>query len=97
MAFNYYNLDTDQDISIDGYVPITVMANFRKDGKFIPMKAQIIEEDERITLDLTVRRSADNKDRIVYDCYYTRNGVKLPISIIYFIKRHLWVIPSPKA
>lgn len=97
MAFNYYNLDAEQDTSMDGYVPITVMANFRKDGKFIPMKVQIIEDDERINLDLVVRRSTAHKDRIVYDCYYTRNGVKLPISIIYFIKRHIWVMPSPKA
>lgn len=97
MAFNYYNLDPEHDVSMDGYVPITVMANFRKDGKFIPIKAQFVEADERITLDLTVRRSIDQKDKIVYDCYYMRNGVKLPISIIYFIKRHIWVMLSPKA
>ena len=93
MAFGYYE-KKEQNITLDGYTPISVIANFRKDGKFMPFKAQIVENDERVTIDLFVRRTTEQANIITFDCYYERGNNKCPLTIYYFLKHHIWMINS---
>ena len=94
MAFGYYE-EKEREVKIDGYTAINVIANFRTDGKFMPFKAQIVENDERITIDLIVKRTVEQVNRIMFDCYYEMGNRECPITIFYFLKHHIWMIQNP--
>ena len=96
MAFGYYE-KKEQNIVLDGYTPISVIANLRTDGKFVPFKAQIFENDERINIDLFARRTVEQINMITFDCYYERENNKCPLTIYYFLKQHIWMIQTPRA
>ena len=98
MQFGYYdNTNPVRDIDDSGYIRIAVIASFKNDGRFIPLKIQIEFENERNTYEVTVARTVESKDKITYHCYYYRQSIKYPIELIYLIKRHIWITPSPKA
>ena len=96
MQFNYYNnTDPVQEIDGSGYTRINVIASFRNDGKLIPLKFQIELNDERNSYDVSVARTVENKDFVTFHCYYEREFVKHQIELIYLIKNHIWLTPTP--
>lgn len=98
MQFNYYtNTDPIQDIDDSGYIRVSVMASFKTDGRFIPLKAQVEINNERSTFDVIVARTVENRDFITYHCYYMRDNTRCQIDLLYLVKSHIWVTPSPKA
>lgn len=97
MQFNYYNnTDPMQEIEDSGYTRVNVIASFRHDGKLIPLKFQIELDNERNSYDVSVARTAENKDLVTFHCYYERDLRKHQIELIYLIKNHIWLTPTPR-
>lgn len=98
MQFDYYNNTTPiNDMAIEGYIKVDVIASFKSDGRFIPLKVRIEMNNERNTYDVVVARHIENKDYVTYHCYFDRLGSRYPIDLLYLIKQHIWVTPSHKA
>ena len=97
MQFDLYNNTVaPQDMEIEGYTKVDVIASFKTDGKFIPLKIRIDIHGERYTYDVVVARHVENKDYVTYHCYYEQSGTRYPIELLYLIKQHIWITPSHK-
>ena len=93
MQFNYFNMEEAKHIDTSGYQPIAVITSFQKNGKFIPLKAQIEIENEQIMIDIVqVGKSEESSEMIYFDCMYRHEDSLKPIRLYYLIKQHQWVL-----
>lgn len=95
MQFNYFNMEEDKHVDLKGYRPIAVITSFQKDGRFIPLKAQIDTEEEQVVIDIVqVGKIEETSEMIYFDCMYPQEGSLRPIRLYYLIKQHQWVLRS---
>ena len=93
MQFNYFNMEEEKHVDTSGYQPIAVITSFQKDGRFIPLKAQIDIEEEQIVIDLVqVGKTEEFSEMIYFDCMYRHEDSLRPIRLYYLIKQHQWVL-----
>lgn len=93
MQFNYFNMEEEKHLDTSGYQPIAVITSFQKDGRFIPLKAQIDIEEEQIVIDLVqVGKTEESSEMIYFDCMYRHEDSLRPIRLYYLIKQHQWVL-----
>ncbi|HAU85140.1 MAG TPA: hypothetical protein DCW90_06455 [Lachnospiraceae bacterium] len=91
-AFSYYS-KTPSVVDISGYTPVSVVANFNTEGKFIPVYVQIEEDYEKITIKIEqVKRAEDKMGVVQFDCTYKDGDYLKNITLYYIISKSTWAI-----
>jgi hypothetical protein len=95
MAFGYPRPDEPQlNIDYSRCTPVTVMVNFAKDGKMLPIYLRWINTDkseETLKID-SVKSTKEIKGGTSYCCYITHNGWRKMIILTFYTMQHVWVM-----
>lgn len=82
------------NIDYDKCIPVSVIINFSKDGKMLPLYIRWInndESEETLKVD-SVKYTKDIDGGITYCCYVIRNGWRKEVNLTFYVKECLWVL-----
>lgn len=92
-AFSYYNSKDNKAADLNGYIPVSVVANFNTTGKFVPVYMQVDIEGERITYKIDSIRKTDNKfGAVVFYCLIIDGDNRKEVTLYYLVSRSIWAI-----
>lgn len=92
-AFSYYHKNEKDQTDFNGYIPVSVVANFNVSGEFVPVYMQVLVNEERITYKIDGIKRIDNKlGAVVFDCFIKDGNYRKEITLYYLVSRSIWAI-----
>ena len=93
----FFTTPKDLKLSIDYnlYTPVQILFCCESDGKIIPMRVKISNNDESMeTYNIDgITQTKELLGRISYRCLITCNNRRQAITLIFYVEAHIWVTP----
>lgn len=92
MIFNY-SFSYKHPAFQAGNQPVSVIANFAVDGRFIPIYFKYMGVDDSMTFKIDgIHYTKDKHDSIIFCCFVTYNNIRQQVNLIFKYNECIWLL-----
>ena len=92
MIFNY-SYSYKQNPFSYGSQPVSVIASFAVDGRFIPIYFKYISDEDTLTFKIDgIQYTKDKADCIIFCCNITNNNIRQQVNLIFKYNECMWLL-----